>query len=185
MGVALENARLFDETQRLFKESEQRAAELAIINSVQEGAGRAAQHAGHLDLVGNKIARDLQHQDMSTSPLTIRRQDLQSMPVLSYEHGERFAIAAAIRCARADSRRHILRTGQTLVINENMSAQAELEIRQSSPMPGTPASREIVGGPVLQRATGSRRRSALMDHEHEHAFSRFRRAPAADAGQRA
>src|SRR4029079_7946736 len=27
MGVALENARLFDETQRLFKESEQRAAE--------------------------------------------------------------------------------------------------------------------------------------------------------------
>ena len=37
MGVALENARLFDETQRLFKESEQRAAELAIINSMQEG----------------------------------------------------------------------------------------------------------------------------------------------------
>jgi GAF domain-containing protein/CheY-like chemotaxis protein/tetratricopeptide (TPR) repeat protein len=35
MGVALENARLFDETQRLFKESEQRAAELSIINSVQ------------------------------------------------------------------------------------------------------------------------------------------------------
>src|SRR5437879_8986474 len=37
MSVALENARLFDETQRLFKQSEQRAAELAIINSVQEG----------------------------------------------------------------------------------------------------------------------------------------------------
>ncbi len=37
MGVALENARLFDETQRLLKETEQRAAELAIINSVQEG----------------------------------------------------------------------------------------------------------------------------------------------------
>ncbi len=36
MSVALENARLFDETQRLFKESEQRAAELAIINSVQQ-----------------------------------------------------------------------------------------------------------------------------------------------------
>src|SRR6185295_17338837 len=36
MGVALENARLFNETQRLFKESEQRAAELAIINSVQQ-----------------------------------------------------------------------------------------------------------------------------------------------------
>ena len=48
MSVALENARLFDETQRLFKESEQRAAELAIINSVQAGARRRAQHPGHL-----------------------------------------------------------------------------------------------------------------------------------------
>src|SRR5205807_8063683 len=35
MGVALQSARLFDETQRLLKESEQRTAELAIINSVQ------------------------------------------------------------------------------------------------------------------------------------------------------
>ena len=37
MSVALENARLFNETQRLLKETEQRAAELAIINSVQNG----------------------------------------------------------------------------------------------------------------------------------------------------
>src|SRR5262245_65704988 len=34
MSVALENARLFDETQRLLKETEQRAAELATINTV-------------------------------------------------------------------------------------------------------------------------------------------------------
>ena len=37
MGVALENARLFDETQRLLKETEQRDAELAVINSIQQG----------------------------------------------------------------------------------------------------------------------------------------------------
>jgi hypothetical protein len=37
MSVALENARLFDETQRLLRETEQRAAELSIINSVQAG----------------------------------------------------------------------------------------------------------------------------------------------------
>jgi GAF domain-containing protein len=35
MTVALENARLFDETQRLLKETEQRNAELAVINSIQ------------------------------------------------------------------------------------------------------------------------------------------------------
>ena len=34
MSVALENARLFDETQRLLKETEQRAGELATINTI-------------------------------------------------------------------------------------------------------------------------------------------------------
>ena len=47
MGVALENARLFDETQRLLKETEQRAAELAIINSVQQAL------AAELDMQGD------------------------------------------------------------------------------------------------------------------------------------
>ena len=37
MSVALENARLFDETNRLLKETEHRTAELSVINSVQEG----------------------------------------------------------------------------------------------------------------------------------------------------
>ncbi len=55
MGVALENARLFDETQRLFKESEQRAAELAIINSVQEGLAAQLDFQAIVDLVGDKI----------------------------------------------------------------------------------------------------------------------------------
>jgi len=36
MSVALENARLFDETNRLLKETEQRTAELAVINSVHD-----------------------------------------------------------------------------------------------------------------------------------------------------
>ena len=48
MGVALENARLFDETQRLFKESEQRAAELAIINSVQQALAAELNMQGDL-----------------------------------------------------------------------------------------------------------------------------------------
>ena len=55
MSVALENARLFDETQRLLKEEQQRAAELAIINSVQEGLASKLDYAGHLStLVGRQ-----------------------------------------------------------------------------------------------------------------------------------
>src|SRR5207237_4925796 len=55
MSVALENARLFDETQRLFKESEQRAAELAIINSVQQALAGELSLQGVYDAVGDKI----------------------------------------------------------------------------------------------------------------------------------
>ncbi|MCB9110065.1 MAG: GAF domain-containing protein [Anaerolineales bacterium] len=36
IGVAIENARLFDETQRLLKETEQQNTELGVINSVQQ-----------------------------------------------------------------------------------------------------------------------------------------------------
>ena len=55
LGTALENARLFDETQRLLKETEQRDAELAIINSVQEGLVAKIDLQGIYDSVGDKI----------------------------------------------------------------------------------------------------------------------------------
>jgi GAF domain-containing protein/CheY-like chemotaxis protein len=55
MSVALENARLFDETQRLLKETEQRAAELSIINSVQTGLASNLEMQAIYDLVGDKI----------------------------------------------------------------------------------------------------------------------------------
>jgi len=55
MAVALENAHLFDETQRLLKETEQRNAELAIINSVQEGLASKLDIDAIYELVGDKI----------------------------------------------------------------------------------------------------------------------------------
>jgi GAF domain-containing protein/CheY-like chemotaxis protein len=55
MGVALENARLFDETKRLLAETEERAAELAIINSVQQGLAARLDMQAMYDLVGDKI----------------------------------------------------------------------------------------------------------------------------------
>src|SRR5208282_1679444 len=55
MGVALENARLFDETQRLLKETEQRAAELAVINRIQEGMSAELNFQAIVDLVGDKL----------------------------------------------------------------------------------------------------------------------------------
>src|SRR5204862_8324972 len=55
MGTALENARLFAETQRLFKAEQQRAAELAIITSVQAALAAELNIQGIYDAVGDKI----------------------------------------------------------------------------------------------------------------------------------
>jgi GAF domain-containing protein len=55
MAVALENARLFDETNRLLKETEQQKAELGVINSVQEGLAKELDMQAIYDLVGDRI----------------------------------------------------------------------------------------------------------------------------------
>ncbi|MGB2704192.1 MAG: GAF domain-containing protein, partial [Chitinophagaceae bacterium] len=62
MSVALENARLFDETTHLLKETEQHKAELAVINSVQEGLVREMDMRAIYDLVGNRICELLDTQ---------------------------------------------------------------------------------------------------------------------------
>src|SRR3977135_2281841 len=65
MSVALENARLFDETQRLLSETEQRNAELAIINSVQEALAAELNMQGIYDAGGDKIREIFHNADMS------------------------------------------------------------------------------------------------------------------------
>jgi len=64
MSVALENARLFNETTRLLAETEQRNAELAVINSVQDGLVREMDMEAIYKLVGEKICDVLQTQTM-------------------------------------------------------------------------------------------------------------------------
>ena len=123
MGVALENARLFDETQRLFKESEQRAAELAIINSVQQALAAELNMQGIYDAVGDKI-REIFHQ----ADMGIRIYDPQTgpdpLPVrLRGGQADRHRLQSAWR--RRDSAAHVLRTRETLVINENMAEAVE------------------------------------------------------------
>ncbi|MBS0320214.1 MAG: GAF domain-containing protein, partial [Proteobacteria bacterium] len=87
MGAALENARLFDETQRLLKETEQRAAELGLINSIQQGIASNLDFDGIVNLVGDKL-RDVLH----TGEIGIRWLDYERREVrylYEYEHGTR------------------------------------------------------------------------------------------------
>ncbi len=90
MGVALENARLFDETQRLLKETEQRAAELAVINSIQQGVAAELDFQAIVDLTGDKL-REVLH----TGDIGIRWFDEKQHVVhylYEYEHGVRLTM---------------------------------------------------------------------------------------------
>jgi len=62
MGVALQNARLFDETQRLLNETERRAAELEILNEIGQVLRQQLDVYTILEVVGEKV-RDLVKED--------------------------------------------------------------------------------------------------------------------------
>ena len=123
MGVALENARLFDETQRLLKETEQRAAELAIINSVQQALAAELNIQGIYDAVGDKIREIFNQADVG-----IRIHDPKTN-MLHYPYVLRERAADRHRVHRRSSDKgfaaHVLRTRETLVVNENMAQAVE------------------------------------------------------------
>src|SRR4029078_1671028 len=54
-AVALRNASLFDETKRLLNETEQRNAELAVINEIGEALAKQLDFQGIIDAVGDRI----------------------------------------------------------------------------------------------------------------------------------
>ena len=64
LGVALENARLFDETKHLLGETEQRNAELAVINEIGEALAKQLDFQGIIDAVGDKVGEVLRSQDL-------------------------------------------------------------------------------------------------------------------------
>ncbi len=55
MGVALENARLFDETKRLLTETGERNAELAVINEIGQALSRQLEFDAIIHLVGERV----------------------------------------------------------------------------------------------------------------------------------
>jgi len=83
MSVALENARLFDETN-------QRAGELAVINSVQEGLAAELDMQAIYDLVGDKIREVFDAQGVGISIYDYDR-EVQNVPYV-FELGERITI---------------------------------------------------------------------------------------------
>ena len=116
-AIAINNARLFDETQRLLKETKDRAAELAVINSVQEGLASKLEMQEIYDLVGDKIRDIFHHADVSI----VMHDPVTNLLHVAYafEYGRRWT-HEPVPLPEYGFYAHVLRTGKTLVINEDV-----------------------------------------------------------------
>ncbi len=121
MGVALENARLFSETKRLLAETDERAAELAIINGVQAGLAQQLDMQTMYDLVGDKIQEIFDAQVVDIG-LVDRAADVIRFPY-TIERGVRFP-DEPIRIV--GFRRHVLETQQPSSSTSEPSNCAEI-----------------------------------------------------------
>ena len=163
MSVSLENARLFDETQRLLKITEDRAAELAVINSIQQGLAAELNFQSIIDLVGDKL-RDV----LRTDEIGIRWYDAKTNLnhyLYEFEHGQRLTIPPGPPL-KGGIFEKILETRQPFFRN----TVAEREALGITVVPGTDPSKSSVNVPIIgsDRVVGS---IIVEDYEKEYAFS--------------
>ncbi len=126
LGAALENARLFDETQHLLKETEQRAAELTIINSVQEALASNLNIEAVYELIGEKV-REVFHVQVVDIVSYDPDKNLISMPY-SYENGDRSVISPKTPYG---FRLHVIESREPLLINQNF---VEMAAQHNNPL---------------------------------------------------
>src|SRR5436190_8823841 len=122
LAVALENARLFDETKRLFREADERAAELAIINEVQQALASEIDMQAMYDLVGDRLREIFDAQVLDIGILD-REDGLLHFPY-TIERGVRFPDEPI---ELFGVRRHVMTTREPLLINER-AVERDLEM---------------------------------------------------------
>ena len=115
MGVALENARLFDETKHLLKETEERNAELAVINSVQQGLASKLEFQAIIDLVGEKITEIFDAQATLVSLYDPETEEIDHRYLM--ERGELLHIDRPVPIDRF--RRRVVESRQSWLINQD------------------------------------------------------------------
>jgi GAF domain-containing protein len=164
LSIALENARLFDETQRLLKETEQRAAELAIINSVQAALSSQLDMEAIYKLVGEKI-REI----FDANVVVLVTFDLEKN--LEYWHyaieqGKRFYLEPS-PIPKIWS--NFIQRGQPIWVNDHFLEWA-LQIDPDFEVPGGQVPKCVVVVPI--RSQGKLIGAiSLQNVEHENAFS--------------
>jgi signal transduction histidine kinase len=142
-GIAIENARLFAETQRLLKETRDRAGELGIINSVQQGLASKLDVQSIYELVGDTF-----HNFFNAQVVVISAYDARANTV---EH--RYAIERGRRVPwpgmhpPGGFRDEIIRTKKPFLVNTNVG---ETAARLNQPiLQGTDTPRSWLGVPIM------------------------------------
>ena len=142
-GIAIENARLFAETQRLLKETEQRANKLAIINNVQQSLATKLDVQSIYNLVGDTF-REL----FNAQVVMISTYDPQSNTIVhryAIEHGRR--VFSPGTHPPGGFRAKIIETQKPLLVNANIAEEAT---RLGQPtLPGTITPKSWLGVPML------------------------------------
>ena len=113
MGVAIANARLFDETQRLLKETEDRAAELGAISTVSQALIAELELDSTIQLIGNQM-QQIFDADIVYVALLDPKTSLIHFP---YQFGEFFTTLTLGEGLTSK----IIETGEPLLINQDVT----------------------------------------------------------------
>jgi signal transduction histidine kinase/DNA-binding response OmpR family regulator/putative methionine-R-sulfoxide reductase with GAF domain len=162
LGTALENARLFDETQRLLKETEARNAELAVINSMQQGMAGSLDYQGIVELVGEKLRSVFGSGDLGIHAWDEAAEEIAT--VYAVEHGVRLPVMRR-KVVPGDYIHKIIVAAKVFVLGS-----VEEQLREGVPVnEGADRARSILGAPML---TGDRLLGFVVieNHERDHAF---------------
>jgi PAS domain S-box-containing protein len=144
VAVAVQNARLFDETQRLFNETQQRTAELATLYELGMDVTQVLDQRRLMDITLENVAR-LQHAESVL--LVMRNEADNTMTIDGIDRGER--IGPLIRPITGKSfSEFVLSTGKPLLIGDIQSESEQLPA--SGDNIGDPA-RSWLGVPLIVR----------------------------------
>ena len=153
LSIALENARLFSETQRLLKETEQRNAELGTVNMVSREISRSLDLSGLTQLVGEQI-RSVFKADIAYVALLNEADGVIHFP---YTYGE--TLDPISKSEGLTGR--IIDSGEPLLLNQNVDQEAEA---LGASLIGTLA-RSYLGVPIIVESKAVGVLSVQSTHE--------------------
>ena len=158
MSVALENARLFDETTHLLAEAKQRAAELSTVNNISKALASQLNADDLIKMVGEQL-KDLFKANIVYIALLNPKTKIINFP---YQYGDTMA---PIKLGEGLTSK-IIRNGEPLLINKDLQ---ELRLQMGIQQIGIPAASYIgVPIPVGDENVGV---LSVQSTEHENRFN--------------